>query len=238
MRLIIYYLFCGCLFTSLLPAEEFLTQSSIASSLSDLREETLVVFDIDDTLIRADKTLSTLQWFVKREKEPDSHWEKDKALCIELLQDIEVELVEESLLTWINTLQKQGITCIAISARPAVLLDHTLRQLESVGIHFSSKSLDWSLPAGFAFKEGVLFVSHEEAKGQGLGFYLDHHDQFSAIIVLDDKYTSLREMKTWAKKRPVEFIGIHYLIEEETFSEPIAERYLDMLFRFLPHSIS
>lgn len=185
----------------------------------------LLIYDIDNTLLRAQEVQARDEYFsacLKREMKSG----KDlTAACnvvlpqfFESMKKTAVSLVDERSIESIKRLQRRGITIIALTARsPHALEGCTLNQLASVGINFRITSPTHESDLNFTgmidkadFKAGVVFCGNND-KGEVLerlfnqtGFTPDK------IIFVDDKLKNLENVAREAVKLDIPFFGIRY----------------------------
>lgn len=206
----------------------------------------LLIYDIDNTLVRAQDVQARDEYFSARlKREMESGKDLTTACNIVLPQFFEcmkktaVSLVDERSVGSITRLQRRGIAMIALTARsPHVLEVCTLKQLARVGINFRITSPAHENDLNFTgmmdkadFKGGVVFCGNND-KGAVLerlfeqtGFIPDK------IIFVDDKLKNLENVEREALKLHIPFLGIRY-------SKLDAEIESFMLDSFIEESIS
>lgn len=197
----------------------------IQNHLSSQANRPLVIFDIDNTLIRAHEVAARDECFSALLQAELSTGLNVTAACekilpnyFEAMKKTLVSAIDIKSVDLIKSLQERGIVAIALTARsPYVLEECTLRQLNSVGIDFrhTSPSHEKALNLGGAigkadFKGGVVFCGNND-KGEVLERLFNqtnfHPDQ---IIFIDDKEKNLTAVQREAKKLNIPFVGIRY----------------------------
>ena len=177
-----------------------------------LLERTLVILDLDDTLITSPQG----QWlgrpklfydYLAEEQAafPDKT-KKQIAETIDPLLDkvynrIPVALTDAEIPAAINEFKQRGALVIGLTSRGIGLLDTTLAQLNKLGIVFSDITvktpLSTSETSNPVFVSGLAMAGHDSTKGEVLkaliefGYLSDH---FSQMIMIDDTLTHLENV--------------------------------------------
>ena len=204
-----------------------------------LDSETLVILDIDDTLLVPIQTLGTDPWFLSR---LEYHWHitndrsraLDKALAeweaVRHLTD--VKLVEAKTDEIIDNMQRNNIVVMGLTTQGLSLSDRTPVQLQSLSINLS-KSAPSSQDCyfingarGVLYHHGILFTSGT-SKGEALLQLLDLIDYHpKKIVFINDKKTHLQDVEKSATSRNINFVGLRYSYSDErvaNFSPEIAD---------------
>lgn len=194
--------------------------SNFADILHDVDSETLVFFDIDDTLINTSTMLGNTPWwsyFVSKISNADIHPDT-KVLEIypvvqKILKQVPMRLIDTEASAIIKNLQQRGITTFALTAR-CLHADYmheadvcTYEHLKSVGIDFTLTPAYVRLDhtACSFFSHGVIFTDHQE-KGPFVKEFLKSFNlNPKKIVFIDD---SPRQMKSVEKA--VESLGIAF----------------------------
>lgn len=214
-------------------------------SLENTNHETLVLWDVDRTLIMMkdqvlkagkagflDKIKDYPQYVALSEKE------KNNILSIVLLHTSH-QLVEKEALEIVLAIQKRQIKTIAFSASITGSLGYIpsmeqskLDTLKSLGfsfenafphhpeILFNSKQIN-SSPL---FKDGLLCTS-KDSKGEVLKLFLDQIEWVpKKIVMIDDQRFYLESVEAELIKLGIEFQGFHYTYVEDLLkNEPCDE---------------
>lgn len=186
--------------------------NSMTEALSGVDSGTLVIFDIDNTIIETVQTVASDQWeeylhkkyrqeLEKTGMSPQaaektskqrsfSEWKQAQKLT-------EVKPVEPTTPDLIGRLQKKGITVMGLTARPVDMSPTTLKQLASVqvdmgrtGIHKSDVKVDDADEVDFRsqYVGGILFVGHQKKGPTLVKFLMDKiHYSPKRIVFIDDK---------------------------------------------------
>jgi hypothetical protein len=188
-----------------------------------VKPETLVVFDIDNTLMEPVQTLGSDQWYGYRvnthESEGMSH--KDAiAAAIREWQDVElrteVEPVETSTPALITRLQDKGVTVMALTARAIDFAATTQTQLGAVGIELTRSAptgSDLNVPGEnpSLYTHGILFVGPYNEKGPVLAQFLHAvHLNPTSVVFVDDKAKHVGTVGAALAPLGVEYHGFRY----------------------------
>jgi len=202
---------------------------SIQDFLNYSDQETLAIFDIDNTLTELQSSLEIggHHWFnyLVQEKENAglSHIDATESILpIHLAIHLQSLLkpVEKYTPSLIHELQQKKIKTIALTARPLILVDRTVEQLLHIDIDFSITPLyrdilmfNAEYPA--CHKNGIVFTGYN-SKGQTLIAFLDLINYNpKKIVFIDDKLEYIKSVEKAVEERNIEFIGIHYKRLEE-----------------------
>lgn len=185
--------------------------------------ETLVVVDIDDTLLIPNQMLGCDEWFKYRiEKYKKEGLNSSEALEKTLAESeavrhlTQMQLVEPGTDKIVQSLQQKGTCIMGLTIQGLALATRTSQQLKAHGLDFSqsavSKQDQHFLVHGHSMllRNGILFTSGT-SKGEALSILLDKIGFApKRVILIDDKATNLADVEQMAKKRGVEFIGLRY----------------------------
>lgn len=213
--------------------------------------KTLVILDIDDTLLIPTQTLGTDVWFLYRVKQYESQGfcypdalQKTLAEWEAIRHLTNVKLVETGTNEIIQGLQKKNIMVMGLTTQGLALATRTVMQLRSLNIDLSltapSKEDHYFINQhGVLFRQGILFTSGT-AKGKALLTFLDKinvHPQH--VVFINDKATHLKDVEEAAKANSIDFIGLRYSYSDERiahFCKEIAE--IQWNFSTFSHLIS
>lgn len=214
----------GALFFSSASQAEKIEIKKMESILPKIEQDTLVIFDIDNTILEPTQMLGSDQWYGYRLKfHLDAGLSTDKAIDIALSEWIKVQLktpvqaVEKSTPKIIKNLQKKNITVMALTARPIELQKATELQLRSVGVDLrgsqvlGARDVDVEGEHPSLFKHGSLFVGPKNNKGEVLVKFLEqinYHPQ--RIVFIDDKEKHILNVGDALKELKLSYIGFRY----------------------------
>ena len=189
-------------------------------------ENTLVVLDIDNTILEPDNNdgYGSDQWFSALVKnKTDKGFNTISAIEMALPKyfkahkTIKVKPVEENeTLKIIKQLQNQKIPVMALTARSFPMIDTTFRQFKKMNIDLTQTALSnqtinfkkFKFPA--KYNKGILFIGNNN-KGKLLKTYLSTVSfEPSKIVMIDDKEHHLKKIETEFKGTKTSFIGLRY----------------------------
>lgn len=221
--------------------------SSIREVLDEAASDTLLIFDIDNTLYRTKQMLGSDEWFyeyysLQQKKLKD----KDEALASALdlwhaIQAVtQVQPMEPITAETVRQLQDQGYTVMALTTRSGHIAYTTQQQLHSIGIDMrksaptSTAFCLLSMPQ-VQFKKGVLFTSGQH-KGRAFKQFLSQTSiRPKKIVFMDDKLSNIREMAT-VSEEGIEFLGLRFSGNDrntQNYNPLIAEMQLKYFLNLL-----
>jgi hypothetical protein len=215
--------------------------------------DTLLVFDIDNTLIEPVGQLGSDQWFYylyqiyKVEGLPGVSPEKvsegqidEKAMQVwnDTQWLIEVRAPEgKATSDFVSSAQRRGLNVMALTARTLDVAGRTADQLKSVGIDFtagelaakqlriSKQALDSQDDA--LFTGGVLYVGESNNKGEVLVQFLKEKKLHAQrIVFVDDKVKHVKNMEIALAGLKIPYHGYRYgAVDEKVsrFNEAMSE---------------
>jgi hypothetical protein len=252
---ILSFLFYYPLFGSIVKMEEI---KHFEKEVGDLDNHSLVLFDVDETLIvPKDAILSPRGRHLSRKlmveilgnpaivppgKYPEGF------LLGRVLTTAQFAIVEPQCLTVIQELQNRGIPVIALTAAEAAQMgeiedfaDFRVNQLREFGFDFrgtfpktDSLKLAKSSEKKFhpLFKSGVLFSS-DHPKGEVLKQFLSELQLFpKKVVFVDDRLDFLQSVEGAMNELGIEFIGFHYTAAEK-LSPALDENLAEFQARYL-----
>lgn len=188
-------------------------------NLSQVDQKTLVVFDIDNTLVRQNSMIGTHQWgdylaerAVRFGVEEKTAKDSQHKAFADVQPFVNVVPVEIEILEMLEQLSKRGISNFALTARSSVLQSVTLRQLQVLKHNFS-KSFpmikNTELLKNY-LKDGVIF-SGSTPKGELLKLIIENSEQkFTRIIFVDDKAYNLDSVEKSFAQSSIELKSYRY----------------------------
>jgi hypothetical protein len=229
---------------TMLMAYNFIIFGTIIETphFSDLNDhvtpQTLVILDIDHTLLIPAQTLGNDVWFTHRwEQYQKANISKQEALEL-ALADWEgirhltkVNIVEEGSDKIVRLLQDAHITVMGLTTQGLALATRTVQQLANLNINLSltapSKDDYYFMNGqGVLYRKGILFTSGT-VKGTALLHLLDHLGYApKRIVFINDKEKHLKDIEDAVISRNIEFIGLRYSYSDarvNAFRPEIAE---------------
>ncbi|MCH9634072.1 MAG: hypothetical protein S4CHLAM7_08100 [Chlamydiae bacterium] len=215
------YLFILTFLLSSLQAE-ILEINNLAEALPYVDEDTLVVLDIDDTLMVPAQMLGGDCWFrfsLKELQELGLSFEEALAKILPeymLLQHItEVLPAEMETASVVHQFQKKGHKVIGLTTRSTELAYRTIEELKSLDIDLSKVPLfheETYLSTAFplCYIEGILFTQLRH-KGQALRELCDFLGfGLKKVIFINDKLKYLEQLEDTFSGTDVDYIGFRY----------------------------
>lgn len=173
------------------------------ATLPAILPQTLVIYDLDNTLIRPTQTLGSDQWFRdlfdRAKASGATEKEANRAAVgpwVKVQKATAVATVEAESPAIVSELQKSGHFVMGLTARPDSLADTTFKQLKSVGYRLDAhppvrEDLDVLNSQGAVaahFSRGVIFVGPAGDKGQVLVEFLRKTGlDPQSIVFVDDR---------------------------------------------------
>ncbi len=199
----------------------------------------LVLIDIDDTILVPAQMLGSDEWFNLRWKKHESAgFSKSEALEKALAEwesvrhITKMRTVEKETPASIQELQKNGHRILGVTSQGLALATRTVLQLQENQVDLSQTAptaedyyvnLDGH---SILFRKGVLFTSGKN-KGEAFFKFCDSLGlKPKKIVCIDDKASHLALIEAEAKKRSVEFVGLRYAyadIHKAAFRPEIAD---------------
>lgn len=205
--------------------------------------KTLLVLDLDDTLIRSNTHYGSHQWLSHQIKlEMSRGMELKQALNEHIsswhaLQDqLELICVEAQAPHWLMQLKHLGVDSLALTGRSSLLKKCTLKGLKNLGYQFSKfdlPSLFMPTKEDIDHHEGIIFVGHQNCKGEVLSHFLDQVTQkYAKVIFIDDMMGYLKKVMEAMQLKQIPFEGYHYTrCLQEPFDPEQAQREEKLFFK-------
>lgn len=232
--LVIFYIsICTIAFSSINEIRQF------KEVLNYIQPNSLVICDIDNTLLEPAQLLGSDQWFTyRRNQKIEEGFTNHQAIEHALIEFLgiqnctKVNPVEPSTPSVIDTLQAhEEILVMGLTTRGIGLSFTTAKQLNSIGIDLVHKSptydeIHFMNPRGNIFRNGILFTSGTH-KGTSLFKFFNKIDYAPEhIVFIDDKLLHIKEVQAECERNGVSFVGLRYGFLDEkvkNFSPEIVE---------------
>ncbi len=226
--------------------EEILGHLALSSS-----EETFVVFDVDDTLLRSTQQLGSVAWFdyIKANFERKGVSKKEAQEIVSILwvtvqPYMKVEAVDPNTQKVIQEIQSKKFPVISLTARKPEEAYYTRKQLQSIGIDLSLNGLitesrqEFSLQHTAIYDRGILFANHGNKKSDVLLSFLQKNTlKPKRILFVDDFPGHVEDVKEALKAVNIECIGLRFSgsdLHVKKFDSKIA----DIQWEKFPHLLS
>lgn len=209
-------------FSPTLTFSAIIELASMESILPHLKEDTLCIFDIDNTIMRPTQQLGSDEWFEWRIRDYEQKGMESKTALKHALSDwmsiqnvTRVMPVEPSSIDIIQGLQTRGYCIMGLTTRGLGLSTRTIEQLEILGLSLnltspSSHELFLMNERGVLYREGILFTAATH-KGKALIKFLHLLGMKPRhIVFINDKLSHLQEMQESCDSFDIDFLGIRY----------------------------
>lgn len=238
MSLISKLLFAVCALPILLQGK-ILEVQNFEEITAHITKKTLVLLDIDDTLLVPSQMMGSDAWFQHRRR----NYEKVGLSSSEALEKAlaewnavrhitKMEVVEPGTQEIVQKMQSEGYTVMGLTTQGLALATRTSRQLKEIGINLertapSKEGHYLNVHAhGALYREGILFTSGTP-KGEAL-FALCDRIGYSPeeIVFINDKLTHLVDVEDEAIKKGVKYVGLRYAYSDtrkKAFNPEIAD---------------
>jgi hypothetical protein len=210
---------------------------------------TLIVCDIDNTLIESALHMGSAQWrdHIRSKARKLGHSENE----IENILDkfwlfaqffIPVRCVDPDTASTLSKLQQSQSILIALTAREPIEIAHTEKQLLSVNVdlshsHFHTNSCSLPLPYPSVYDKGIVYCG-ENTKDAGLvAFFQKMKYSPQRVVFIDDRLEQLQRVENALQGMGIEFIGIRFSGADarvEAFDPAVA----DLQWSLLPTILS
>ncbi|MES3036864.1 MAG: DUF2608 domain-containing protein [Bdellovibrionota bacterium] len=182
--------------------EELKSYSDI--NLATITENTLVVFDIDNTLLRQDHQIGTHQWgdymkarAIKNGMPAEQAAAFQHKAFAEIQPYAKVQIVEPKVSKLLKYLKNRNVKHFALTARSSHIMDTTIKQLGILKHDFASSfpsQKDTTLLNNY-LREGVIF-SGDTPKGELLKLIISNSNvRPDKIVFIDDKLYNLESVE-------------------------------------------
>jgi hypothetical protein len=244
-KLFLTFAFC-CL--SLCANEHFVQSEHLSDALQYVDKNTLVLIDLDNTLVRTKQLLGSDEWFgysiQKYEKEGYSS-EMAREMVVDHWMQIQHKtdmqfLTPQTEKVLKDILQKKSVSVVALTKRPPRLASRTIHQLSALNVNFSEccnyKDCHFF---GNQLEKGIIFIAEENDKNKGAAvqeFLSTIDSKPKKILLIDDKENHIRSVGKVLKDSAIEFIGFHYTKANEMiakFDPQVAEVQLKKFMELL-----
>lgn len=205
--------------------------------LEHITPNTLVLLDIDDTLIIPTQTLGSDAWFIYQYKQHLTEYPRavafDKTLAEwEAIRHLtEMKIVEEGTDKIVQELQERNIVVMCLTTQGLALATRTVNQLKTLGIDPSKTAPSaedhyFINQHGVLYRDGVLFTSGTP-KGSALNKLLDILDLHPEhVLFINDKLSHVLDLESGLIQRNIPFAGLRYAYSDErveNFNPKIAD---------------
>ena len=220
---------------------EVRTTQSFSEVARDIDSNTLLIFDIDNTILRPAQMVGAEEWFCNYLQELCSKgMDHEEALNTALDVWTAIEMVtkvvpiEKTTPEVIAQVQQKTIRCMAITTRSPCLAHTTIKQLASIGIDLNLTSPTnasfflTNLPQ-VEFRDGILFTDGPSKGSAFKAFLRQLRYRPKKVIFIDDKLHYVEDLN-FLEKEGIAYLGFHYVNENqygESYDAKVAATQLE-----------
>lgn len=199
----------------------------MSSSGEESENQILLIFDLDETVMRVLEHEATGEWFSNEQtrlmqlgKSADDAKKFLLPVHITAYHKTAVEIMDTSIYEIFKILRTHNTKIMALTAREGhALAEPTFRQLRDINLAFAENNDDaWQNTLLFPeipdkdalFSQGILFTGGTD-KGTILNLFLQKIKYFpSKIIFIDDSLKNVQSVQSFAQNNDLAFVGLHY----------------------------
>ncbi len=228
---------------------ELIETNDINHATEYVEEETLFIFDLDNTLIETAQHLGSDQWFshqfethLAQGNSVDQTLEKLVPKLAFIYEKTEMRLVDPCIPDLLNRMKAKNVRMFALTKRDPAFASLTLKQLSYLEIDFSqaagiADSFIFDELAGSLYKNGVIFIANNGDKGHHIeALYHRLEKKPKRIVMIDDKMSHVESVARAASKLNLPFVGIRYGGADErvkNFNPNIADLQWNLLHKII-----
>jgi hypothetical protein len=206
--------------------------------LPSLASDSVLVLDLDNTVIEPTGSLGSDQWFyhvLRRYRERDrlsAAEAQRKAVLVwnQVQWLVKVRPVEPELPRLIRAQQERGVRTLGLTARDGVIAARTAEQLASIGVRLDRRGLAAGRieRGGVRFRNGILYAGEGQDKGELLVRFLRDHLKLRPrkIVFVDDKRPNVEDVERALRKHALPSELFHYTAADprvEAFQGDVAD---------------
>jgi len=185
--------------------------------------ETLLIFDLDNTLVEPVQSFGSDQWYEAAVQENEKKgMSRDAAIdrtlerWVKIQKITLVKAVEPSSPEVFSQARRKAKAVMAMTARPADLAESTTAQLKGLGIDFSPSNERVDIEGKGLYRRGILFLGAKANKGAGLTAFLKVTEMKpKKIVFVDDKSRHVESVEAALKGTGIEYVGFRYGAADE-----------------------
>jgi FMN phosphatase YigB (HAD superfamily) len=201
-------IFCFLITLPTLLCGKIIETDSIMSILEYVQKETLVIADLDNTLIESETQLGSSQWgdyLGTLYTEPGKSFEEIDLLIAKMACKVQpvikIRCVDPQTLEMINQLHEQRVDFMGLTARRPCEIHYTHKQLTSLKINLSNIINEGFLGCisdsakGIIYHQGVVFCTPMHKKSYALALFLEKSKLYpKRIVFIDDKLSHVKDI--------------------------------------------
>lgn len=220
---------CAVLNTSAFERNAIIDSSTIDPIFNQLGVFDFIVFDLDNTVMEAEyPEEANCQWCDVAENRLQAKgfskaeaFKKMVAGYLHFNEQAKMVATEECVITFIREAQNRGIPVIAITGRPDMMRDVTVKHLFSIGVSFLRghfKGYDFVQANGTHFIDGIIYNGYAglPQKGESLALFLKTMGLAPKnIVMIDDRGHCIESVQNHLPN--INVIGLRYAKCDERF---------------------
>ena len=210
--------------TTIYLSSEIVESDDFSVVMEHCEEDTLLVCDLDNTLIESSQHLGSISWkdYILFKSENCGHTKKEseemQAKFWQFIQPfLRARLVEDSIQNTLVELKKKGVSVLAITERHPEEFAHTKKQLNSVNLKMSSfgkkRSISVNEPA--LYSKGILFCGNNKKTQSLISFLKTLKKAPKKIVYIDDLAFNIVEVNNFFKNEDTPCVAIRYAKTDE-----------------------
>jgi hypothetical protein len=226
-----------------LPISQIVKVNDLAAAIEQAEalplRSTLVVLDIDDTLLTATEFFGSDKWYdwqrgrvLSPSGQPLAIAEADKVSCLFDTLGITYEIatnppIQENMASLVKQVNND---LLLLTARSSAYRAATMRELDHNGLDFSDKALS-NADIGYHYEvshggrtvtvsyvDGVFMVQGMDKGVMLLDLLARTGRDYEAVVFVDDKTRNIDNMANVLQKAGIDFYGFHYVKIDKTVS--------------------
>lgn len=225
----------------------------IEQAIEEAQDDTLVIFDVVDTLITCDEPLfhsNNKNTFGKVSETFFHNLSKEKVdeLMTTILNERKTSLVDAKVLELLEVIRKKHFKMLVLTSCGTgkygiieKMEDWRLHQLRSVGFNFEDLSIKdekWfdsmQGPHGVPLlKNGVIFSAQIDKSIVLEEVFKVENLSFKKIIYVDDQLQNLKDVQAFCEKKGLDFIGFEYTAVKDRPVQKIDEKLIEIQLNIL-----
>lgn len=208
---------------------------NVKDILKHVDKNTLVVLDIDHTLIEPVQAIGSTHWEKHLTKKLMGQGYTHHEACIRAFHQwrtiqhlTDVKIIEESIYEVLSHLKALKIDILGLTSRDGTLSDLTFDQLKSVNLHniFSIQNDPSEISANYpcSYFNGAVFCGFNK-KDEAFKLYLNQIQLIpKKVVFVDDQQSHVEELEDLAVFLGIEYVGMRYTASgDHTFNPKIAD---------------
>ena len=212
------YLFLFFIFNRLFA--EIIEINKIDKINEYIDQDTLVIFDLDNTVYEKAQSYGSDQWYdytfktnLEKMKSSDKAFDVTYKEWVQIDAITEVKPVEKNTKKIIDDLQNKNLKVMALTTRGFISALAAINQLNSIEINFSISSPfseEIFFESGGNYKNGILFANGKNKAEVLKGFFEKIKFKPKKIVFIDDKHKNVLSLEPFCDKENIKYFGLRY----------------------------